>query len=456
MIKRFISFLRSAPRSLLAKWGSLLKSANRRVYLDYAGATPISARAKRALQVSSELYGNPSAIHKEGVQASQLLDRARTLCAKVLNAHAYEIYFVSSGTESCNLAIMGAYLGAIENWKLEIENSRPHIIVSCIEHPAVLEPIHHLEKQGLVRVTYLPVYENGIVKVKDIRDALCEETILVSVMYANNEIGTIQPVKEIGRAIEEWKKEQEELARTHTSYPYFHIDACQAGNYCNLDVVRLRAHLMTVNSSKVYGPKGVALLYRREGIKIDPIIYGGGQERGLRSGTESVSLAYSFGVALTESQEMKEKESVRLRELRDLFKKEATKQIPGIVFYGAWEAGRQQTTDNRQQKDLNQLPTTHYPLLTTLRLPNNINCRVPGITSEEIILRLDAVGFACSHKSACASRESDGSYVIEALGVSEQESLENIRITLGRETNKYDIDSLVESMKIISEKFSRH
>lgn len=237
-----------------------IKKGNR-VYLDHAGATPISESAIRALTSSLLLYGNPSAIHHEGDDASRVLDKARATCASVLNAHAYEIYFVGSGTESCNLAILGTVLGA-RDWGLGT-STIPHIITTAIEHPSVLEPIRKLEKEGKVHVTYLPVYEDGTVKLNDMRDALREETILVSVMYANNEIGTIQPVKEIGRLLDEWKSAH---GRTHKEYPYFHIDACQAANYCNLDVVRLRAHLMTVNASKVYGPKGVALLYKKEDV----------------------------------------------------------------------------------------------------------------------------------------------------------------------------------------------
>lgn len=404
---------------------SFFKQKNNRVYLDNAGATEIGARASRALTEALSIYGNPSAIHKEGDTASRLLDKARNICAKILNAHSYEIYFVGSGTESCNLAVLGTYLGATNNEKRITNNveSIPHIITSAIEHPAALEPIRHLEKSGKVRVTYLPVYENGIVKINDIREALTPETILVSIMYANNEIGTIQPVKEIGRAIEEWKKENN---RTHTDYPYFHIDACQAANYCNLDVVRLRAHLMTVNSSKCYGPKGIALLYKREGIKVDPITLGGGQERGMRSGTESVALAYSFAEALIEAVELKEKESERLEKIRDLFFEDILKEIPEVTIYG-------------DKKD---------------RLPNNINIRVPGILSDEMIIRLDAKGFSVSHKSACASSESDGSYVLEALGASRDEALQNIRITLGRSTTKQDLINLVKAIKEIKEKFS--
>lgn len=401
-----------------------------RVYLDNAGATEMSRSARSALLASLSTYGNPSGIHREGVESGLLLDKARAKCATALNAHSYEIFFVGSGTESCNLAIMGTYDAFATGNKLQATTvGLPHIIVSSIEHPAVLEPVQQLEREGKIRVTYLPVYDDGIVKVHDIREALTEDTILVSVMYANNEIGTIQPVKEIGRVIEEWKKAE---GRTHTAYPYFHIDACQAANYCNLDVVRLRTHLMTVNSSKVYGPKGVALLYKREGISVSPTTLGGGQERGLRSGTESVPSAYAFAVALEDVQKIKEEESVRLCELRDYCKNELTKVIPNITFYGAWD----------DAKDIH-------------RLSNNINCRIPGISSEEMIIRLDAKGVAVSHKSACASQVEDGSYVIKALGATDTEANENIRISLGRYTTKKDMDVLVKEIKNIVTDFSK-
>ncbi len=410
------------------------KNQNTRVYLDHAGATPLSTLSWSTLLESLSVYGNPSGIHKEGVEAGVLLDKARALSAKVLNAHAYELYFVSSGTESCNLAVLGTYYGSAAN-----SSNLPHMIISSIEHPSVLEPVKNLEREGKVRVTYLPVGTDGIVKVNDIRAAVCEETILVSVMYANNEIGTLQPVKEIGRMLEEWKKEHN---RTHTGYPYFHIDACQAANYCNLDVVRLRTHLMTINSSKVYGPKGIALLYKREGIHLEPVTHGGGQERELRSGTEAVPQAYAFAVALIEAQEMKDVESVRLRVIRDYCKEEITRTIPDIVFYGAWD--EYSATPNKERRTKNEF-----------RLPNNINCRVPGISSEEMILRLDAQGFAISHKSACASQETSGSYVIMALGAKETEAKENLRITFGRSTTKEAITKLVQAMKTIRDTYAK-
>jgi cysteine desulfurase len=418
-------------------------SLPRRVYLDNAGATATSQRSKNALIESLSVYGNPSGIHKEGADAGVLLDKARAMCATVINAHAYEVYFMSSGTESCNLAVLGVYEAVRNNVTFEIKNALPHIITSAIEHPAVLEPIKKLEREKKIRVTYLPVYEDGIVKVKDVRDALSEETILVSVMYANNEIGTIQPVKEIGRALDEWKRERD---RTFTSYPYFHTDACQAANYCNLDVLRLKAHLMTVNSSKVYGPKGSAFLYKREGVMLMPTSYGGGQERSLRSGTENGASAYAFGVALTEVCEIREEESARLRALRDQTVTSLNSAIPSIIFYGAFDEKRYSDTQS------DRLEAHTYKEMK--RLPNNINCRVPGISSEEMILRLDAQGFSVSHKSACASMETDGSYVITALGRTEEEARENIRISLGRDTTQENLEALVVAMKTIAEKYA--
>lgn len=396
---------------------TLFSTKPKRVYLDNAGATPVSSRAQKVLAESFSLYGNSSAIHQEGDRASYALQKARNKIATTLNAHSYEIVFTGTGTESCNLAIIGTIEG-------HTGDGVPHVITSTIEHPAVLEPIKKLEREGKATVTYLPVYENGIVKVKDLREALREDTALVSIMYANNEIGTIQPVKEIGRVIDEWKREQ---GKTFTSYPYFHTDACQAGNYLNLDVLRLKCHLMTINSSKVYGPKGIAALYKREGLRIEPITFGGGQERGLRSGTESTPLASAFAEALSESVEMREKELERLISLRDFFFEMILKEIPEVTIYG----------DRKE------------------RLPNNINIRIPRIPSDEMILRLDAKGFAVSHKSACASQETDGSYVVQALGTTVAESLENVRITLGRDTTKKDLGSLIKTIKEIKEKFAK-
>lgn len=422
----------------------LFRKQEKRIYLDNAGATEMGARPKAALLEALSYYGNPSGIHREGVEAGVLLDKGRALCATVLNAHAYEIYFVGSGTESCNLAVLGTYEGYRQQMADNRQQTIPHMVVSSIEHPAILEPVRMLEKEGKIRVTYLPVYDDGVVKVRDVTEALCDETILVSVMYANNEIGTVQPIKEIGRAIDEWKRSRE---RTFTSYPYFHTDACQAANYSNLDVLRLKVQLMTVNSSKVYGPKGIAILYKREGIQLMPVSYGGGQERQLRSGTENVAGAYALGVALTEVNEMKAQESMRLLQLREQTIRALQREIPSCVFYGVF--------DEMIPEDYIQRRLAEHFVNDMKRLPNNINCRVPGISSEEMILRLDAKGFSVSHKSACASMETDGSYVLTALGATEDEARENIRISMGRSTTEGDMWGLVDAMKEIAGKYTK-
>ena len=388
-----------------------------RVYLDFAGATPMSEKAKAEIVRSLSIFGNPSGIYKEGVEAKNELENSRKKIANILNVRSHEIYFTGTGTESCNLAVMGTYL----NWKKENEHATqlPHMVISSIEHPSIMEVVNQLEEESKINVTYLKVYENGLVKVQDIREALNENTILVSVMYANNEIGTVQPIKEIGRAIEQYKEKN--------IYPYFHTDACQAPNYLNLDCFRLKVDIMTINSSKVYGPKGIALLYKKESIKIEPMILGGGQERKLRSGTESVTLINSFAIALRESVEMQEMESKRLTILRDKFKNELANKIPETKFYGDWSE----------------------------RLPNNINFRVSGMPSDEMIIRLSEKGFAVSHKSACASSVDDASYVITALGGTIEEAKENIRVTLGRNTEWKDLEKLIDAIVEIKNKYSK-
>ena len=414
---------------------------NKRVYLDNAGATEMSARAKRALLSALEDYGNPSAIYKEGDTAKKKLDDVRKGLGEIINARKHEIYFTSTGTESCNLAIMGTYLA----WKKEnpYTETIPHMIISSIEHPAVMEVVNYLSINSLINVTCLPVYENGIIKVEDVRKALTDETILVSIMYANNEIGTIQPILKIGRFLEEARSKKQEERREENSrsefsstkneerrtnnYPLFHTDACQATNYLDLDVYRLKVDLMTINGSKIYGPKGIAVLYKKEGVHLEPVILGGGQERNLRSGTENLPLAYSFCEALKEVTEIKESEIKRLTDLRNYLKEELHEVLPQITFYGDFEN----------------------------RLPNNINCRIPGIPSDEMIIRLDNKGFAVSHKSACASSIDDSSYVIKALGASDIEAKENIRITLGRNTTKEDLDKLVIAIGDIFNKYSK-
>jgi cysteine desulfurase len=402
--------------------------SQKRIYLDHAATTPIDKRVLSVMQkISSEAYGNPSSIHKEGVEAKKVLSEARKDIADCIGANPDEIIFTSGGTESNNLAIFGA-VNLPPHLSPPLEQGRrtdvdgrspslssegrvgvgwfPHIIVSSIEHPSVLECVRELEKRG-AEVTYVPVGNDGIVSPKDVKEALRENTALVSVMYANNEIGTIQPIAEIAKVI-----------RHSKSKPLFHTDACQAANYLDMNVLRLGVDLMTFNASKMYGPKGVGALFVKRGIKISPVIFGGGQEKGIRSGTENVAGVKGFAEAMRITERMKAKESARLTKLRDLFIKEILKKIPAAVLNGNAEN----------------------------RLPNNVNISISDIDAESYVISLDARGIAASTGSACANIAHDGkvSHVVESLGFGRDRAASSLRFTLGRNTTKEEVEKAVK------------
>lgn len=396
----------------------------KRIYLDHAGATEMSARAKRALIESLENYGNPSALYEEGVTSKRALASAKKEIANVLSCQAHELYITGTGTESVTLALMGV----LHFWE-EKNKSRttgkgilPHIITTEIEHPAVRELCKRFEKEKRVRVTYLSVDRHGLITKEQVKEALSPETILVTIMQVNNEVGSIMPIKEIGRMISLSKKEKK------SEYPYFHTDACQAVNYLSVDVHSLRVDLMTINSSKIYGPKGIGLLYKNEKCHVSPVIVGGGQERGLRSGTEAVALVTSFAEAMKETRELRDSERERLFELVLFTKGLLETVLPAITFYASFKKEE--------------------------RIANNLNFRLPGIQSDEMIVRLDSLGFAVSHKSACASEDESMSYVIKALGAKDNEATENIRVTLGRTTTKEDMKKFVGAVTSIYQKYS--
>lgn len=381
----------------------------RRVYLDNSSATPVDPRVKDAMAPFwSRDFGNPGAIYKEGVIVKKAVENSRREIAEVLKCRPGEIIFVNGATESLNLAIRGA-IGA---WKKTNKNKRPEIITTTIEHGAVLNTCRVLEKEG-VKIVYVKPDERGIVNAKKIAGLLNENTALVSVMYANNEIGTIEPIKEIGRAIKLYK-----LKKPTTHYPLFHTDAVQAANYLSLDVNSLGVNLLTINAAKIYGPKGTAILYVKDKTPIEPILYGGGQERGLRPGTENVSLIVGLGKALSIACGMREKESKRQTALRDYFIKQLL-HLPAVGLNGD----------------------------TLNRLPNNVNVSIGGIDNEYFVIQLDEAGIACSTRSACNTGSDMGSHVILALGKSEKEASESVRFTLGRFTTKKDIDYTLSVIK---------
>ncbi len=367
----------------------------KRIYLDHAATTYMDPKVRESMKPYwEENFGNPSSIYEEGREAKRAISNARLKVAEVLNARPDEIIFTSGGTESDNIAI----LGLARSYK----NKGNHIITSKIEHHAVLDSCKKLEKEGF-EISYIDVDKDGILDLKQFKSALKYETILVSIMYANNEIGSIQPIKEIAKII-----------RNHKAI--LHTDAVQAPSYLDLNVLKLGVDLMTLNGSKIYGPKGVGLLYKKRGSKIEPLVYGGGQEAGLRSGTENVAGIVGFAKAIELAQKDKEKESERLIKLRDYFIEEILKTLPKSQLNGS-------------QKD---------------RLPNNVNISIMGIEGEAMVLYLDAKGVACSTGSACTSDILEPSHVIKAIKTPDDYAHGSLRFTMGKKTTKADIDYLLK------------
>jgi len=381
----------------------------RRVYLDYAATTPLDPRVKEAMDSWwTENFGNAGGLYEEGRRAKEALQNSREVIAKLIGTRTEEIIFTSGGTEADNLAIFGA---AHALHHPEQSRGVARIITSSFEHHAVLHPCQQLEKEGF-EVSYLDVGKDGVVNPEDVRKALRPETILVSIMYANNEIGTIQPIYEIGKIIQDYK------LKTKNQKLVFHTDACQAAGYLDLNVNNLGVDLMSVNASKIYGPKGVGFLYKRAGVKIKPQILGGGQEGRMRSGTEAIPLVVGMAEAFKIAQKEREEESGRLIPLRDYFISEILKRIPKVVLNG-------------------------HP---ANRLPNNINVSILDIEGEALILYLDAEGISISTGSACTSESLDPSHVILALGKPYEFAHSSMRFTLGRSTTKEDLDYVLEKL----------
>lgn len=383
----------------------------KRIYLDTGAATPVDQRVFKVMApFLRQAFGNPSSIHQEGVEAFRAKENARKEVADVLKAHPDELYFTSGGTEADNMAIFGIARGLLAFKKIPKPG---HIIVSAIEHQAVLEPCLKLEQEGW-RVTRLAVNEKGLVEMAALKEALSDDTVLLSIIYANNEIGTIQPIREIAKELRHWRDHRP------SRWPLvFHTDACQAPRFLPLDVAVLGVQAMTINGSKIYGPKGVGCLYLKRGVPCEPIIYGGGQEKGLRSGTENVAGIVGLAKALSICESERAKESERLARLRDYFIIKVRKGIPDVLVNG--------------------------DLLS--RLPNNVNITIPGIFAELLLLELDYRGVACSTGSACSYHSKDESHVLVALGHTKDYADSTLRFSLGRDTTKKDIDFTVDCLK---------
>ena len=387
------------------------RKIKKRIFLDHASATPILPEVSSLMsEYNRKFFANPSALYKEALIAHADMERARKGIADILRAQPDEIVFTASGTEADNLAISGITDDLFGNKK-----HTPHIIVSRFEHSAILESVKKFERKG-GKVTYVGVDEKGFVSPKDILAALTPETVLVSVMYVNNEIGTIQPIKEIAKTIRYYKKHHaKEIA--HCFYgkgPLFHTDASAGANYLSLEVLTLGVDLMTLDAAKIYGPKGIGLLYAKRGIPLSPAIVGGGQEGGRRSGTENISHILGFAKALAVVQSDREKEGKRLTKLRDHAIQEISKRAPGSHQNGGGSI-----------------------------LPNTINICFPGFDAQFLVLKLDVRGIAVSSSSACQSKKEDAkSHVLAVLGNKGCDT-SSLRITLGRYTKKTDVDALV-------------
>ncbi len=402
-------------------------SLRKTIYMDNASTTPLCKHVLQSmLPYLTKVFSNPSSIHKSGVKAHKAIELARAKVSKLLFAHPDEIIFTGSGTESDALAIIG-----LINYHFLHTDIIPHIVTTNIEHSAVLDNCKMLERSGKAEVTYVEVEANGIVDPKKIRDAIKDNTILISVMYANNEIGTVQPIQEIAKFIRIIKKNIMSMPGMDI-YPILHTDACQAMNYldtANMD--RLGVDMMSFNGSKIYGPKGVGVLYKKRGVNISPIYAGGGQEFGLRSGTENVAGIVGMAFALELTEKMKTKESARLLKIRNYFFTELL-DLSKKVGYEIKING-----DN------------------VSRLPNNINISIAGISHELLVIELDARGVEVSNKSACKSEEDGNSHVVNAIRSIDNDKFtsESIRFSLGRHTKKSDVN---KTIKILSDILSRY
>lgn len=377
------------------------------IYLDNAATTKTDEKVLKAmLPYFSEKYGNPMAIYSLGQEAREAIEKAREKVANFLNCDSTEIIFTSGATESNNLAIKGV----IEFWKKNNPGKIPHIIISAFEHHCIYEPCKSLEKNGLAEITYLPVYKDGIVKVEDVKKAIKPNTILVSVMYVNNEVGTVQPIAEIGGFIKSYRLKAK-------SSMLFHTDATQAINYFDCDVEKLGVDLLSFSGHKIYGPKGIGVLYARKNISIKRIQEGGEQEFGMRAGTHNVPAIVGLGKSI----ELISKDNKKILNLRNYLIEKVLKEIPGSYLNGSKEK----------------------------RSPNNANFRFDNVEGESLVLALDIEGICASTGSACSSGTLEPSHVLLALGLKHEQAHGSLRLTLGKNTTKKEIEETVKVLKDI-------
>ena len=367
----------------------------KRIYLDYAATTPTHPQVVKAmLPCFTDAFGNPSSIHSYGQEAKGAVDEARIKLAELIGAGSEEIVFTSGGTEADNYALKGV---AYAN-----EQKGNHIITTPIEHHAVTEACRFLEKRGF-KVTYLPVDRYGLVDPQDVKRAITDKTILISVMHASNEVGTIEPVGEIGKIARE-------------AGVYFHSDAVQTVGHIPVNVDELKVDLLSISAHKLYGPKGVGALYVRKGTRLTSLIHGGGQEKKRRAGTENIPAIVGLGKAVELARHDLGEEARRLSYLRDKLVKGLGERIDHIHLNG-------------------------HP---SQRLPNNVNVSVDFAEGESMVLNLDLEGICVSTGSACSSASLEPSHALLALGLSPEQAHGSLRFSLGRENNEEDVERVLE------------
>jgi cysteine desulfurase len=385
---------------------------NKLIYLDHAATTPIHPDVLQAMMpYLTEQYANPSTLYSFGQEAYTAVEEARTKVAALIGADPGEVYFTAGATESDNWAVIGA---ALAHEKRPDDGSRQgirnHIITSAIEHHAVLETGEYLQKRGF-ELTVLPVDEYGLVDPEAVRAAITDKTILISIMHANNEIGTVEPIAEIGA-----------IAREKGII--FHTDATQSVGKIPVDVKALNVDLLSLSAHKLYGPKGIGALCIRKGVRIQPYLHGGGQESRKRAGTHNVPGIIGLGKAAEIAQATMAEESARVIELRDWLIERVTTAIPNVRLNG-------------------------HP---TKRLPNNVNVSVQGIEGESMILSLDMFGICVSSGSACTSGDLSASHVLLAIGLPHELAHGSLRMTLGRSTTKEDLEKVTDALVGIVER----
>lgn len=394
---------------------------NKSIYLDHSATTPADkAVLKAMLPYFSQTYGNPSSLHSFGQAALAAVNKARGQSAEFLNCESSEIIFTSGATEADNLAIFGT-VGALRR---NNQGKKLHVITSAIEHPAVLEPFHQLELKG-VEVTYLPVEKNGIVNLETFEKAVKDNTVFVSIMYVNSEVGVIQPIREIGEIIK--KINSARIKDNNKNKIYFHTDAVQALNFLNCDMKYLRVDLLSLSGHKIYGPKGVGALLVKTGTPINGVQLGGHHEKNLRSGTLNVPGIVGLGEAIEICAKNCEKNNKKILKLRDRFVAEVKRLIPGAII----------NTDIKNSA------------------PSHANISFVGAEGESILIALDLEGLAVSTGSACASASLKASPVLKAMGIKDEIAHSTIRFTFGKNNTEAEIETALKILPPLVKRLRR-